>query len=82
MRCDVRPVRAVVARDLDQPVVGADPQLAARERRFRDGEDGVVVLDAGDVLGDRSARGDLLGLVVAREIAADCGPALARVTSF
>ena len=49
------------------------------ERRFRDGEDGVVVLDARDVLRDRSAGGGLLGLVVAGQVPAHGGPALAPV---
>ena len=38
-------VFAVIAREMDQPVVGADPDQALGDRRFVDGEDGVVILD-------------------------------------
>jgi len=64
---------------VDEAVVAADPEKAAFQGRFRNREDRVVIFDAGDVLGDRSARGDLFRFVVAGEIAAHRRPAVAIV---
>ncbi len=47
--------------------------------RLGQGEDGAVVLDAGVVAGDGTARPLLLRLVVAGEVGADHGPGLAAV---
>src|SRR6188508_771616 len=55
---DLRPRGAVVARDLDVAVVGADPDLPLGERRFRDGDDRAVELRAaaGIFIGGEPAR--------------------------
>src|SRR5713101_3135504 len=76
-RRDVLPRLSVVGGDVDQPVIGARPQQSLPQRRLREREYGVVVLDTRDVERDRSSRGPLLALVVAREIAADALPAAA-----
>ena len=79
-RRDLRPVLAVVAREVQQPVVAAGPQQARRHRRFLEREDRVVDLDAGVVARDAlAARVVLLRLVVAREIRADHVPGLPAV---
>ena len=78
-RRHVGPAAAVVAGEVDQPVVGSDPDHSPRERRLGDGEDRVVVLDARDVLGDGTAGRLLLGFVVAGEIGADGRPAAAVI---
>ena len=54
-----------------QPIVRPHPQLARAQRRLRQRKDGVVVLDAGDVLGQRAAGWALLGLVVQGQVRAD-----------
>src|SRR5207247_327214 len=65
---------------VQQPVVASGPEETGRHRRFLEGEDGVVDLDAGAVAGDALApRVILFRLVVAREIRADDVPGLAAV---
>ena len=55
LRRDVRPGLAVVARDVERPVVRAGPDHALLERRFRDRVERAVELFAGDVARDRLA---------------------------
>ena len=76
---DVRPCGTAVARDPDEAVVGAGPEQALLHRRLGKRENRVVVLDRRDVERDRSSRGMLLALVVARQVLADGGPAHAAV---
>ena len=76
---DVGPGFAIVAGELDEAVVGADPDQALLLRRFRDGENQIVKLDAGLVLGDGAAGILLLGFVVAGEVGADGLPGMAAV---
>jgi hypothetical protein len=76
-RRDVGPLRAAVGGELNQAVAGARPQHIDIERRGRERGDGS--------LGDRSHRGRVLAGVrghvpgLAREIAADGGPAMTAV---
>src|SRR3984893_10595235 len=69
----------VVVGHVDQPVISARPQQPLLQRRLGERKHGVVVLDAGDVERDRSARGPLLALVVAGEIGADAPPAASLI---
>src|SRR5207302_5994068 len=78
-RSDVGPSFSIVTRELDQAIVGADPDQAFLFRRFRNGEDQVVELDAGLVFGDGAARVLLLRFVVAREVWADGLPGMAAI---
>src|SRR5579884_370459 len=78
-RSNVRPGRAAVGRYMDQAVVGAGPDQAAPGGGFGDGEDRVVILDAGVVFGDRAAGGALPAFVVAGQVRADALPALAHI---
>ena len=55
---DIGPAEAAIARDVNQAVVRAGPDQTLLERRFGDGEDRIVVLDAAVVLGDLAARRD------------------------
>src|SRR6185369_7716093 len=75
----VRPGLPTIPGDLHQAVVRAGPDRAGGERGLGDGEDRAVVLDAGVVLGDRSARRSLPALVVARQVGGDRRPALPAV---
>ena len=75
-------VFAFIAGELDEAVVGADPDQAFGERGFGDGEDGVVVFGAGIVEGNFAAGGLLLALVVASEVGADGRPVHAAVGGF
>lgn len=68
-----RPVRAAVARELHEAVVGGNPQQAVGQRRGCDREDRVERLGAGDV--EPHAAGERLPFAqVAGEIAADRTP--------
>src|SRR5207245_1059252 len=78
---DVRPCGTAVARDPDEAVVGAGPEQALLHRRLGKRENRVVVLDRSDVERDRSSRGMLLALVVARQVLADGGPAHAALVA-
>src|SRR4029077_20544241 len=60
LRRHVLPGLAAVARDVDEAVVRAGPEDAGSEGGLGGGEDRVVVLDAGVVLGDRTAGGGRL----------------------
>src|SRR5205085_8987969 len=68
--CDVRPVLASVPGQLDEAVVGPSPDFILRDGRFDNSEDGVVVLRAGVVFVDGTARDLLLALVVVRQVVA------------
>ncbi len=74
-RRDVFPVLSTVAGKMHQPVIGACPDLALRYRRLHHRENRVVHLDAGVVLGDRTARCSLLRLIVTRQVRTDDCPA-------
>ena len=56
LRRHVRPILAAIASDVHQPIVGARPDQALRQRRFGHREDGVVIFRAGIVDGDRVRR--------------------------
>jgi hypothetical protein len=75
LRRHVRPVLPAVARELDQSIIRSGPQQVFLHGRFGEREDGVVVLDAGDVEGDRAAGRLLLILVAVRSglIRFSCG---------
>ena len=60
---------AFIRRHVNQAVVGAGPQHSLLFRRFREGEDGVVVFDGSNIERERTAAWLLLALVVARQIA-------------
>src|SRR3954451_4899021 len=63
-----------------QPIVAADPDQILLDRGFGDREDGVVILRA-RIVGCQGLRaGLLLGFVVAAEVRADDGPALAAIS--
>ena len=76
---DIAPVGSAIPGQMHQPVIAANPDQILVFRRLGDGEDGVISLDAGIVLGQRSARRTLLGFVVAGQIGRDHGPAPALV---
>ena len=78
----VRPVLAAIAGDVNQAIVGSRPEQILLHRRFCDREDRVVIFDRRVVLGQRSARRNLLALVVARQVRADRCPTLAFVCCF
>ena len=75
----VGPASARVPAHVHQPVVAAGPEQRLVLRRFGEGEDRPVDLDAGVVAGDGTAGPLLLRLVVAGEIGAGGGPALPAV---
>ena len=75
-RGDLLPARAIVAREVHQPVVGTGPQHSLLLRRLGEGEDRPVVLHRRLVPGDRAAGGAEGFGVVAREIGRDHLPAL------
>ncbi len=70
-RRDVLPGLAVVARHVDRPIVGADPDHAPLERRFVHRVDARIDLLAGDVTGNRAARHHLIRLLVRGQVRAD-----------
>src|SRR5690348_6906932 len=76
---NVGPVLAAVAGNVDETVIAARPNQAFLDGRFRKSKNGVVILDAGVVLCERTAGGLLLAFVVAGEIAADGRPGHALV---
>src|SRR5581483_2282005 len=76
---DVSPVLSAVARQLNQSVIGACPDQAARKRRLRDAEHGVVILGASIVDRDGATRGLLLAFVVAGEVGTDRFPMHASI---
>src|SRR6266446_4011683 len=79
---DVGPVLSLIASNLDETVIGANPDQAFGDGRLRDREDGVVVFGTGVVESDIAARRLLLGFVVAREVWTDRLPVHATVRSF
>src|SRR6266581_3938610 len=76
---DVGPIFSIVARELDQAIVGADPEQTFLFRRFGDSENQVVKFDAGLVFGDGAAGILLLGFVVAGQVRTDGFPGMAAV---
>ena len=74
LRRHVLPGLAVVARDADRAVVGADPDHAALEARLDHRVDRRVDLFAGDVARDRIARDDLILRFLRRQVGADDVP--------
>jgi len=78
-RRNVVPLLAPVARYLHLAIVRPRPDHALAGGRFHDGEDRAVVLHAGVVLRDRSARSAHLGFVVARQVGTDDLPILPLV---
>src|SRR5262249_10965375 len=74
----VGPALAAVARHLDEPVVGADPDHARLLRRLCNRVNDAAVLDT-DVVGRQAARASLAALVVERDIGTDLLPALTAV---
>ena len=51
--CNVRPVFAVIGRDVDQPVIRSGPKRSLFFGRFSQRENGVVIFHARDVVGER-----------------------------
>ena len=70
---------AVVARELNQAVVGSCPDDAFFFGRFRDGKNQIVKFDAGLVFGDGPAGILLLGFIVAGQVRADGLPGMTAV---
>src|SRR5579872_2591740 len=67
-------MRAAVAGQLHEPVIGAGPDLAFGERRALDVEQIVGKFGAGNVKRNRAARRLLMGLDVSGEIRTDLRP--------
>ena len=78
---DVAPALAVVARDMDQAVVGRGPDLAAAMRRFDDAGAGRMDLGAGAFAGHRAAGMALPLALVQAEVGRDALPAHALVAA-
>ncbi len=76
---DVGPGFSIVTRELNQSVVSSSPDQTLLLRRFRNGENQIVKLDAGLILGDGAAGILLLRFVVAREVRADGFPGMAAI---
>ncbi len=81
-RRHIAPMRAIIIRELHQAIIRSNPQIAFAKRRLGQREDRVVILHAGNVLGQRAARGGLFGFVVARQIGTDDFPAHAAIRGF
>ena len=64
---------------MDEAIVCAGPQHSLLLRRFRERENRVVILDRGDVVGERPAARLLFAFVVPRQVFADCFPTVALV---
>src|SRR3954452_4029648 len=79
---DIVPGLASVARELDESIIGANPDLTFGDGRFGDGKDGVVVLGARVIDVDGSSGRLLLALVVAREVRTDGIPMHSAVRGF
>src|SRR5258708_27164990 len=71
LRRHVCPVLTFITRNLDEPVISANPDQAFRDRRFGDRKDRVVILGPGVVQRNLAARGLLLAPIVTREVRAD-----------
>ena len=82
LRRNACPVLSAVTRQVNQSIVAAHPDLILFERRWRNRENRVVILDACIVFGDWPAAGWLFALVVARQVRADCFPRLALIRAF
>src|SRR5205814_1579303 len=76
---NVGPAFSIVARDLNPAVIRADPNQTFLLRRFRNGENQIVELDAGLVLGDGAAGILLLRRVIASEVSTKRFPGMAAV---
>src|SRR5262245_34762105 len=77
--CDAGPGGAVIGCDVEKSIVGPGPKQAFFQGRFREGENDVVVFDAGNVVLDWSATWFLLALIVAGEVFTNRRPAMALV---
>ena len=71
LRRDVGPAFSLIPRNLNQAVIGANPQQTFRDRRLSQRKDRVVVLGARIVESDFATGNVLLALIVAREVRAD-----------
>src|ERR1051325_6900776 len=78
-RSHVIPFLAAVMSDLHQSIIRSSPDHAFRDWRFHQRKDRAVILDAGVVLRDGTARCAHLGFVITRQIAADGLPTLAFI---
>ena len=78
-RRDRLPGSAAIAREVHQPVVAARPEDTRLVGRFGKGKDGAIGLRAAGVQRNRPARRLEFLRVVAREVRADCLPAIAFV---
>src|SRR5205085_12619078 len=73
---------AIVDGNLNKAIICACPERSLIYWRFRKGKHRVVILDASDVVRQRSATWLLFRFVVAREITADLRPALSVIGGF
>src|SRR6185312_13539272 len=78
-RRDIVPRLAVVARDLNETIVGADPDHWHENGRWRDGVDDAALAVAIDLRGRRGVERGRHARIGAREIVADLRPALGAV---
>ena len=78
-RSDLPPLAAVVAADVNEPVVAARPQHPGLQGRLGEGVDGAVGLGAAGVLGQRPSRRQQGLRLAARQVRADRLPARALV---
>ena len=76
---DVGPTLAAIQGEMHKAVVRPGPEHVFLQGRLGEGENGAVILDAGDIERDRPAGGLLLGFIVAGQVAADGRPALTAV---
>src|SRR5258707_7693903 len=73
-RSYIRPGFSLVACNLDQTVIRANPEQASANRRFSQSKDRVVILRTGVIQRNVAARNLLLALVVPRQVRTDCLP--------
>src|SRR5438094_9644560 len=73
---------AVIARDVDYSIVRAGPDRSFFYRGLRERKDRVVIFNRRNVVCKRAAAWLLFAFIVARQIAADLGPALAVIGRF
>ena len=73
---------AAIASDLNTAIIGTNPDHFRISVRDGNGQYGVVVFSAADVMIHRTARDFLLALVIASEIGADDIPVSAAVSGF
>src|SRR4026208_1990323 len=79
---DLRPMLSVIGCYMNKSIIGAGPERSFFYRRLRQREHGVVIFNRSDVVSQRTAAWLLFGFVVARQIAADLGPALSVIGRF